>query len=153
VLPVGGSMGDAHFRDDDLAWQADGAAVSILKLDKVATPRLKLEAAQHGFQRIRTLRHPYILQYLDGAELEKEMVVVTEPVTSLGEWLQSLGGDMREEQIAWGLRCLLSALHFLSNDCKMTHGLICPDTVFVTRAGDWKLGGKLRVARDTCSAS
>jgi len=122
--------------------KADGAEVSIHKLDKVNTPKLKVEAGMHGFQKMKTMRHPYILQYLDGVELEKEVVLVTEPVTPLGEWLATLKPDFREEQVAWGLRCLAAALDFLTGAAHhMTHGMVCSHNVFVTKAGDWKLGG------------
>lgn len=124
--------------------QADGAEVSIFKLDKQATPRLQLEAGQHGLQKMKGMRHPYILQYLEGADFEKELVLVTEPVTPLLEWLTALRADAaapREQQLAWGVRCLASALQFLSTNNGMTHGMVCAQNVFVTRGGDWKLGG------------
>ncbi len=121
--------------------QADGAEVSIFKLDKQAAPRLQLEAGQHGLQKMKSMRHPYILQYLEGADFEKELVLVTEPVTPLLEWLGTLSPAHREQQVAWGLRCLASALHFLSATNGMTHGAVCAHNVFVARGGDWKLGG------------
>lgn len=122
--------------------KADGAEVSIHKLDKVNTPKLKVEAGVHGFQKMKTMRHPYILQYLDGVDLEKEVVLVTEPVTPLGDWLATLKPEFREEQVAWGLRCLAAALEFLTGaPHHMTHGMVCSHNVFVTKAGDWKLGG------------
>jgi SCY1-like protein 1 len=119
----------------------DGAEVSIFKLDKQATPRLQLEAGAHGLQKMKSVRHPYILQYLEGADFEKELVLVTEPVTPLLEWLAGLGPAHREQQVAWGLRCLASALQFLNTTNGMTHGMLCAQAVFVTRGGDWKLGG------------
>lgn len=127
--------------------QADGSEVSIFKLDKVSTPKLKLEAAQHGFQKMKTMRHPYILQFLDGADLDKELVMVTEPVRPVREWVNSLSGESKDDQLAWGLRCLLSALDFLNATHSLTHGYVCPDTVFVTAAGDWKLAGETSPAR------
>lgn len=122
--------------------KADGAEVSIHKLDKINTLKLKVEAGMHGFQKMKTMRHPYILQYLDGVDLEKELVLVTEPVIPLVEWLATLKPEFREEQVAWGLRCLAAALEFLTGSPHhMTHGMVCSHNVFVTKAGDWKLGG------------
>eukprot|EP00624_Nannochloropsis_granulata_P003343 evm.model.NODE_26981_length_61533_cov_35.017178.21 len=122
--------------------KADGAEVSIHKLDKINTLKLKVEAGMHGFQKMKTMRHPYILQYLDGADLEKEVVLVTEPVIPLMEWLATLKPEFREEQVAWGLRCLAAALEFLTGvPRRMTHGMVCSHNIFVTKAGDWKLGG------------
>ncbi len=122
--------------------KADGAEVSVFKLDKVQTPKLKLEAGLHGFQRMKTVRHPYILQYLEGVDLEKEVILVTEPVVPLGEWLATLTPEFREQQVAWGLRCLAAALEFLNGSPQhLAHGMVCLQNVFVTKAGDWKLGG------------
>lgn len=122
--------------------KADQAEVSIHKLDKVSTPQLKVEAGLHGFQKMKTMRHPYILQYLDGVDLEREVILVTESVTPLGEWLAGLKAEFREEQVAWGLRCISAALDFLTGSPRhMTHGMVCSQNIFVTKAGDWKLGG------------
>lgn len=122
--------------------QADGTEVSIFKLDKASTPRTRAEAGQHGFQKMKTMRHPYILQYLDGAEFEKELVMVTEPVKPVKDWFLALSAGGREDRVAWGLRCILSALDFLNSTHGLVHGYVTCDTVFVTAGGDWKLGGK-----------
>jgi hypothetical protein len=123
--------------------QSDGAEVTVFRLDKVSVPKQQQEAGQHGYQRIKAMRHPCILQYIDGVELEKELVMVTEPVKPLREWMRALRpGQMAQEQIVWGLRCLLSALEFLNCTQGLTHGALSAESVFVTRGGDWKLGGE-----------
>ena len=48
-------------------------------------------AAQRAFAQTRRLRHPCVLQWLDGAETETEIVVITSEVVPLSEWLASGG--------------------------------------------------------------
>lgn len=43
--------------------------------------------------------------------------------------------------ISWGLRSILLALQFINVDCKLMHGRLTPQSIFVTKGGDWKLGG------------
>ncbi len=62
--------------------------MSIFRMDKKAANSESVEAGRRGFQRIRTLRHPYILPYVDGAEMETELVLVTEHVVPLRSYLQ-----------------------------------------------------------------
>lgn len=33
------------------------------------------------------------------------------------------------------------AVSFINNDCNLVHGNLCTTSVFLTKAGDWKLGG------------
>jgi hypothetical protein len=61
--------------------QSTGESVTVFRLAKKATPPLHVEAGQRGFQKLRMLRHPYILACLDGAELDTDMVMATEEVT------------------------------------------------------------------------
>ena len=40
-----------------------------------------------------------------------------------------------------GIYNIIEALGFLHTQAKLAHGMICPDAVFVTPSGDFKLGG------------
>lgn len=72
-------------------------------------------------------------------------MLVTERGVPLGAWLDENrgGGDGSsfEACVVWGLHCLAEALRFLSADCKLLHGNLQPDAVWVTRGGSWKLAG------------
>ena len=48
---------------------------------------------------MKVLRHPCILQYFDGVDLDKDTLIVTEPVIPLKAWLSTLTGDRKEEQV------------------------------------------------------
>jgi hypothetical protein len=109
-----------------------------------ATPA-QLEMAQNAMKRLKTLRHPCILAFVDGVETEKEIFIVTEPVTSLMDSLTAQRQGDSEEQfvagMAWGLHCLTSALGFINESAKLIHGNLHTGSIFVTENGDWKLGG------------
>ncbi|KAG5189980.1 kinase-like domain-containing protein [Tribonema minus] len=122
--------------------RANGETVSIFRLAKKGTSPLAVEAGQRGFQKLRSLRHPYILACLDGAELDTDVVMATEEVVPLGDWLATrIEAGKKDDQIAWGMHCMCAALKFLHESCKQSHNNVCADTIFVTRGGDWKLGG------------
>jgi SCY1-like protein 1 len=100
------------------------------------------------------LRHPYILPYIDGIELPDGINIVTESVVPLEEVLE----DCRKhpQSLAWGvyqiavisggfsevlITQIKKALAFLNNDCNLLYGNLSLSSIFVNRAGDWKLGG------------
>ncbi len=63
--------------------------MSIFRLGKKGAKAERVEAGQRCFQRIRTLRHPYILSFVDGTEMEMELVLVTEHVVPLRSYLET----------------------------------------------------------------
>lgn len=125
----------------------------------------QLIPALHHFQRQKRLIHPRILRahatldtdYSDdnvapGLDaLQKTLttgtlIIVTERVDALDDWLDnhlSLGkeGGNNAHQISWGIYNLVEGLVFLHNQAKLAHGYVCPDSIFVTPGGDFKLGG------------
>lgn len=46
-----------------------------------------------------------------------------------------------ELSVAFVFACVKKALWFLNNDCSLIHNNVCTASVFVDRAGEWKLGG------------
>jgi SCY1-like protein 1 len=118
-------------------------AVSIFKSRDAASP-----PSQNALRRIKTLRHPNVLAFLDGVETPNNgpVILVTERVTPLPQFLEELRRqcetpDAFQQSVAWGLRSILLALQFLTVDCKLLHGRVSPHSVFVTKGGDWKLAG------------
>ncbi|EGZ26473.1 hypothetical protein PHYSODRAFT_556037 [Phytophthora sojae] len=119
-------------------------AVSIFKSRQPAG-----QLTQNALRRIKTLRHPNILAYLDGTEIPNNgpVIIVTEHVMPLSEFLTALrmeyGANSEEFTmcVSWGLRSILRALQFITVDCKLMHGRLTPQSIFVTKGGDWKLGG------------
>ena len=68
-----------------------------------------------------------------------ELIIVTEQVITLRKWLEQ-PRPHRLERLAWGLVCVVKALDFLSTNAKMSHACVSLDSIFVTPAGDFKLG-------------
>jgi SCY1-like protein 1 len=118
--------------------------VSIFKCKKEGLSSSRREACSNSFTRVKTIRHPNVLKYIEGVETEKELFIVTETVAPLQDWIKQARASnstaQYEAALAWGLRCICGALDFLNNDCKLIHGFVCSESIFVTPGGDWKLG-------------
>ncbi|TRZ08297.1 hypothetical protein HGM15179_018808, partial [Zosterops borbonicus] len=131
--------------------KADGAPVSVFahSLGPGGDPAATA-LARAGLKRLRSLRHPNILGYLDSLETEQCLYLVTEAVTPLRRHLRlhPPSGDSGEQEVAWGLQRLLTALAFLGVSGLVHHSLGL-DSIFVDPGGEWKLGGLERVAAAT----
>ncbi|KAJ7548604.1 hypothetical protein O6H91_07G018900 [Diphasiastrum complanatum] len=127
----------------------DNSPVSIFSFTATNAQDGRLAAARNGAKRLRTVRHPNILAFLHGTEVESmeggvtkpTVYIVTEPVMPLAEKIKELNleGIQREEYYAWGLHQVAKAVSFLNNDCKLVHGNVCLASVVVTPTLDWKL--------------
>ncbi|XP_060032057.1 N-terminal kinase-like protein isoform X2 [Erinaceus europaeus] len=123
--------------------KATGSPVSIFVYEVKAGADEQTQVAKAAFKRLKTLRHPNILAYIDGLETDKCLHVVTEAVTPLGSYLKARAeaGGATELELSWGLHQIAKALSFLVNDCSLIHNNVGTAAVFVDRAGEWKLGG------------
>ncbi|XP_041099337.1 N-terminal kinase-like protein isoform X1 [Polyodon spathula] len=123
--------------------KASGEPVSVFVFEVKPGSEENAPAAKAALKRLKTLRHPNVLSYADGLETDKALYVVTEPVTPLGTHLSGLSepGGLGELHISWGLHQIVKALSFVINDCRLIHGSVGLSSVFVDRAGEWKLGG------------
>lgn len=99
--------------------------------------------ARNAFRKLRALRHPNILKFLDGSESDSAIWIVTEPVQSLATVLESAGTavGLAEESKVYGLLHVASALAFLNREGQSVHGGLRTTSVWVTPGGEWKLGG------------
>lgn len=110
--------------------------VSIFKSKQPAA-----QLTQNALKRIKTLRHPNILAYIDGTEVANNgpVLIVTEQVVPLAKYLADLraqygsGSDEFQMSVSWGLRSVLLALQFINVDCKLMHGRLNPQSIFVTK--------------------
>lgn len=82
---------------------------------------------------MRSVRHPYILKCLDGIELDSGYYLVTEKISPLVD-------AKVISTLIWGVSQLFKAVDFINRDLNITHGLICPSSVFVTDGGGWRVG-------------
>ncbi|XP_041704694.1 N-terminal kinase-like protein isoform X4 [Coregonus clupeaformis] len=122
-----------------------GEPVSVFVYEVSTGTEEQTQLAKAAFKRMKTLRHPNILAYVDGLEsvTEKSLYLVTEQVTPLAAHLkaQSERGGSGDLEMTWGLHQIVKALSFLVNDCHLLHNNLGIWAVFVDRAGEWKLGG------------
>ena len=109
----------------------------------------KLPCAQRHWQKLRTLKHPYILAFLDGADIENEaLILVTEDCLPLDAWLNKVASSGNHisnhaasvQELLWGFKCILNALTFLHDTCTLSHSYLGLHAIYVTKNGDWKLG-------------
>ena len=102
-----------------------------------------MPAAKNAFKRMKMLRHPNILMFQDGVENDKAVFIATERVQPLFTYLKESNesDSQKENEIAWGLYQIATALNFLNTDCKIVHNNVCMSSIVVNRAGEWKLTG------------
>ncbi|PNF36414.1 hypothetical protein B7P43_G15898 [Cryptotermes secundus] len=128
--------------------KGSGEEVSVFVFDVKNGSETQLDVAKAAVKRLKTLRHPSILTYLDSLESEKVLYMATEYVEPLETHLTQLSkeGHQRELYLAWGIFQITRALSFLNNDGNLRHNNVCMSSVFVNSAGEWKLGGLEYVA-------
>ena len=99
-----------------------------------------------------------MLRFIDTAEMEDSLALVTESCVPLETWLANTNAQnskdssetsqhnqeddpVKLQEILWGFKCILLALNFLHTHCSILHGNLGIHSIFVTPNGDWKLGG------------
>ena len=129
------------------------------------TSQTQLIPALHHFHRIKRLIHPRILRAhatldtdypdeskqsapglnaLDKSATTGTLIIITEQAQPLDDWLENLNPHTSQANaaaVSWGIHNIVEALGFLHTQAKLAHGMICPDAIFVTPGGDFKLGG------------
>ncbi|MBW0481756.1 hypothetical protein O181_021471 [Austropuccinia psidii MF-1] len=105
--------------------------------------KLILSFAKNHLKKLRSLRHPNILKFLDGTENEYAVYIVTEKVTNLSIRLNELtmSKDAELEWKIWGLSQVVLALKFINGPGSSTHGNLRTASVFITQSGEWRLSG------------
>ena len=60
----------------------------------------------------------------------------------LSTYLEKLDDDKEIEMaISWGLHQVVAGLSFLVNNCNLIHNNVCMSSIYVDRAGEWKIMG------------
>lgn len=116
----------------------DQQPVSVFIFDVQKCPE-KVVLARNALKRAKTIRYPDCVKFIDGVETEQQIIIGTEQVESL---VSNLSISNLDENLArLGLFKVASTIKFLSEDCQIIHGNIGIQSVFVTRSGEWKVGG------------
>ena len=70
--------------------QDDGSPVSIFVFDSKQPPRRNLlPVAKDALRKLRTVRHPDVLKFIDAVDTDSTVYIMTERVKPLGQALQS----------------------------------------------------------------
>uniref|UniRef100_A0A915PQJ7 Protein kinase domain-containing protein n=1 Tax=Setaria digitata TaxID=48799 RepID=A0A915PQJ7_9BILA len=93
-------------------------------------------------RKLKTLRHPNVLAYLDSIEMNDTFYLITEACLPLKIYItgNKLTDKQKDFVVSWGLFQLMSCLKFLHQEAELSHENI-RHSVYVTESGDWKLGG------------
>ncbi|KRX54487.1 N-terminal kinase-like protein [Trichinella sp. T9] len=103
---------------------------------------LHAQKAAACLKKIKTLRHPSILLYLDSIQTDSLIYIVTEAVVPFTSYVKNLKVFSNFQEVAsWGLYSVANAVSFLSQDVKCVHNNINCHSVFVNKSGEWKLFG------------
>ncbi|KAI7690161.1 hypothetical protein SSS_04948 [Sarcoptes scabiei] len=123
--------------------KSNNEEVTIFRYEAKPNESSYFELAKNTLKRIKTLRHPSILSYLDSLETEKYIVIVTEHVEPLTSFLKRMS-DWSEKQkelaLSWGILSVSKGLSFLNNDCKLVHANLSVNSIYVkSSSSDWKI--------------
>lgn len=102
--PVDGFESKSIFSLHKAKRKGSSEEVSVFVYDVKTGNETKLEIARALLKRLKTLRHPSILQYLDSLETEKVLYIATEQVEPLSLHIGKLGteGTQKDLYLAWG---------------------------------------------------
>lgn len=118
--------------------------VSIFVFNKKENSEVRTQAAMNCFKKMKQfITHPQMLKFMGGANTDTHIYIATEEVLPLGSYIDNVTPKAREFGEVFfvvGLQQLSTAVSFLNNDCQLVHGCIHPGSVFVNKAGSWKLG-------------
>jgi len=87
--------------------QDDGSPVSIFEFDSGSPAKRNLmPLAKNALRKLRTVRHPDVLRFIDVVETDTTIHIMTERIrpllAAISEWA-SKGSQERENWLIWGL--------------------------------------------------
>lgn len=120
---------------------AQHESISIFTFDKRNASSDQQALAKNALQRIKTLRHPNILKYIDSIDLPTHLHILTEQVLPLTFEPIQLNDHVGQLAASLGLHQITTTLSWLNNDAKLIHSNLHPGSLYITDSGDWKLFG------------
>ncbi|KAN0090665.1 hypothetical protein V8E55_004231 [Tylopilus felleus] len=129
----------------DATKRDDGSPVSVFEYDFVhPLSKSTIPLAKNALRKLRTIRHPDVLKFMDVVESDSAILVMTERVRPLPAALQAWASKSQQERqdwLLWGLHRVSVALAFINDSVASTHGSVRPNAIFISPSGEWKLGG------------
>eukprot|EP01053_Blabericola_migrator_P002801 Blabericola_migrator_1__2800@NODE_17_length_22983_cov_74_609923_g14_i0_p4_GENE_NODE_17_length_22983_cov_74_609923_g14_i0NODE_17_length_22983_cov_74_609923_g14_i0_p4_ORF_typecomplete_len766_score128_01Pkinase/PF00069_25/2e09Pkinase_Tyr/PF07714_17/3_3e07Cnd1/PF12717_7/0_00011Cnd1/PF12717_7/5_5CLASP_N/PF12348_8/0_96CLASP_N/PF12348_8/0_029Adaptin_N/PF01602_20/1_6e02Adaptin_N/PF01602_20/0_00035HEAT_2/PF13646_6/0_72Kinaselike/PF14531_6/0_18Kinaselike/PF14531_6/1_6e03Arm_2/PF04826_13/0_16ParcG/PF10274_ len=114
--------------------------VTVFVCDKKGDARTT-QFAVAAMKRAKSLKHPSFVKVIETADVSSGVYVVTEQVVPLELYDIDSTRELFPSSLTWNLYVLADGIAFLHQTVKAYHGAICPKSVFVTRHGEWKIGG------------
>ncbi|XP_001949439.2 N-terminal kinase-like protein isoform X1 [Acyrthosiphon pisum] len=111
--------------------------------DDIPGSETRSALAKSAVKHLKTLKHPNILSFLESSEVKTIIYLCTEYVEPLQSFISSqnnLHTDIMNQYIAWGISNIIEGLKFLNFEAKLCHNKVNIWSVFVNKAGQWKLG-------------
>jgi SCY1-like protein 1 len=127
----------------------DGEPVTIFRCSTNNATMQAKNFAANLIRRLKTLRHPNVLKFIDSAETPDGLFLVTEavePLTQMWDSRTGLSSSMNDLECSIGLFQVANALKFM-HTAGLVHTGLCVNAIWVTPAGEWKLSG-LECARE-----
>jgi hypothetical protein len=93
---------------------------------------------KNAVQRIKTIRHPGIVKFLNADIYSESPAIVTANVIPL----KSVLNDVTPENLCTGIFNLLKTIEFLHQNCKLVYNNICLESIFVPKNNytKWLIG-------------
>lgn len=118
--------------------------MSVFVFDQTRASRDQICMAQNAVKKLRTLRYPYILKFIETVEHHGSLYLVVDHVIPLSEalatWKQKRNTYI-SAWIAWGISHIANAIAFLHEQTQCVHGNVHPGSIFLSLSGEWLLGG------------
>ncbi|KAI9609716.1 hypothetical protein KEM48_002821 [Puccinia striiformis f. sp. tritici PST-130] len=104
--------------------------------------KITTRICENSLTKLRSLRHPDILEFIDGGETDSAVYIITEQISSLSVKLDRLKMT-KQTEVEWKIWGLsrISALKFLNGPGTSTHGNLKLTSIFISESGEWKLSG------------
>jgi len=109
----------------------------------ICSEQSEISVALGAVKRLKTVRHPSVVTYLDDKELAgKSVTLATEAVVPLMLHLDQLESTTKEssDYLAWGVCQVFKAVGFM-HGAGLIHGSLHAGSVFVTPGLEWKIFG------------
>ncbi|KAK0502855.1 kinase-like domain-containing protein [Armillaria luteobubalina] len=128
-------------------WSFDKRGPDTERLGPLSKERV-LEVLKAEASALGRLRHPSILEMVEPLEeTRSELIFATEPILSSLD--MSIPGSSRfrpwveldEVEIQKGILQICKGLSFLHSSAQLIHSNICPESIIINSAGDWKISG------------
>ena len=129
-----------HWRLHSGTHNSTSEPCTIFSFDKSKHDTASLTLAKNAIQKLKILRHPCILRYVDSTETATHLLLATEACTPFVH--DYVRGERKKEQgMCVGLYAVVKAVSWLNNDCKLVHGAVTPASIYLLKSGEYRLFG------------